>query len=114
MREDTVEQLCDSAVPGKPHRGVHRFGIYPVSRGTLVKKTQRVAHTAVGKPRDKLCRVAGHVKMLLPGHILKMVREGRAVNALEAVALAAGKYGRGDLLQLGSREDEHQMLRRLL
>ena len=30
------------------------------------------------------------------------------------MALAAGENGRGDLLQLGGREDEHEVLRRLL
>ena len=52
--------------------------------------------------------------VLLRGNVLKILRDHRAVKPLEAVPLAAGKYRGGNLLKLRRREDEHQMLRRLL
>ena len=52
--------------------------------------------------------------MLLLRDIFEILRDLRGVYAAEAVALTAGEYGRGHLLQLRRCEDEHKMLRRLL
>ena len=53
------------------------------------------------------------LEVLRPGDVHQIVRKALRRDAPEAVALAAGKDRRGDLLKLGRRKNEHQVLGRL-
>ena len=114
MVDDAVEELLDPPLSGQSHRRVHGVDVDLIMGRALVKQAQRVAHAALGKSRDQFGRLMGDGKMFGVRHMLDIGGELRRVDAAEAVALAAREDRRGDLLQLGRREDKDQMLRRLL
>ena len=89
-------------------------GNMAVCRGAAVKHRQRVAHSAVAKPRDKLRRVVVEGEPLLFRDIKQPRGAFLYVNAPEIEPLAARNYRRENLVQLGGCQDELNVLGRLL
>lgn len=79
--------------------------------GALVEQGYRVAHAAVGEPREQLGSLVCELEALLSGDIVEMFGDDLRVQAAETVALATGEYRGGHLAQLGGGEDEHEVLR---
>ena len=112
--QNALHQRGRAAVARKAHGVVHRVEVDHLARRALVEETQRVAHAAIGQARDELRRVVLQREALFARDVFQIPRDGGGVDALEAVALAAGQDRRRDLLELRGCKNEHQVLRRLL
>ena len=113
--QNAVHQLRGLEVARQSQRVEHRRAVDgPARRRALVQKTQRVAQRAVGNVREQLRTVRPEVDALLLRDVVQPSHDLARQNAAERKALAARENGRGHLVQLGRRQNEHQVLRRLL
>ena len=113
--QNAVHQLRGLEVARQSQRVEHRRAVDgPARRRTLVQKAQRVAQRAVGNVREQLRTVRPEVDALLLRDVVQPSHDLARQNAAERKALAARENGRGHLVQLGRRQNEHQVLRRLL
>ena len=113
--QNAVHQLRGLEVARQSQRVEHCRAVDgPARRRALVQKTQRVAQRAVGNVREQLRTVRPEVDALLLRDVVQPSHDLARQNAAERKALAARENGRGHLVQLGRRQNEHQVLRRLL
>ena len=80
----------------------------------MIQQAQSIAHTAIGKTRQNASRIVIQVDILLVCHILKPRRDVLLADTPESKPLAPGKNRCRNLVQLRSRQNEQQMLRRFL
>ena len=83
-------------------------------RDALVEDGERVAEAAVGLERDELERVVVRRRLHLVADAAQPRLDLAHGDAAEIEALAARLDGRRDLVRLGRREEEDDVLRRLL
>ena len=84
------------------------------SGGALVEQAHRIAQTAVCQPRQKRSRIRLELDALLIGDIIQSAHDILRHDAPEGEALAARQDRGRHLMQLRRRQNEQQVLRRLL
>ena len=84
------------------------------SGGALVEQAHRIAQTAVCQPRQKRSRIRLELDALLIGDIIQTAHDILRHDAPEGEALAARQDRSRHLMQLRRRQNEQQVLRRLL
>ena len=89
MVKYAAHKLRRAPVAGKPHCAVNSFKVYRLAVRALVEQTQRVSHTAVGKPGDKLRRLMAELEVFLLCDVLEVFGNVGSVDAPKAVPLAA-------------------------
>ena len=84
------------------------------SGGALVEQAHRIAQTAVRQPRQKRSRIRLELDALLIGDIIQTAHDILRHDTPEGKALAARQDRGRHLMQLRRRQNEQQVLRRLL
>ena len=100
-------------LPHHAERRRDRLLVYRTGCRRTVEHGERVAHCAVREPRDQPRRPFGQFDVLARRNVKQPPRDVLRADAAEVEALTARKDGRRDLVQLGRREDEQHVLRRL-
>ena len=83
-------------------------------RDRLIEQRQRVAHAAGGGARDQRQRLRLVLDAFRDKHFLQMRNDGRGRHLLQVELQAAAEHGHRDLLRIGGRQDELDVLGRLL
>ncbi|MCO4699785.1 hypothetical protein LRR80_05886 [Streptomyces sp. RO-S4] len=111
--DDGVEQRAVGVAQQGGGHGV-RHALLPRAGEQLVHDGHRVTHgTGAGAHHQRqYALLDGHA--LLVAHLTQVLPEGAGRDEPEGVVVRPGADGPDDLLGLGGREDELQMLRRLL
>ena len=109
-------QLVHDGAIGDPEhpRDVLSRELVAAERDDLVEEAHRVAHRAGGLASQDLHTARRRLDLLEGEHLVEPSRDGLRRYQLEVVPLAAGEDGDRDLLDLGRREDELHVRRRLL
>mgnify|MGYP003290281736 CR=1 FL=1 len=103
----TVEYKTDD-------KGYHKIVTEIWQDGAKLKKTDGVTHTALRHSAQQHSRLAVKRDALLCRNIAKSVSKHGRGNSAEIIALATGNDSRGQLLQLGGRQNKYNVCRRLL
>ena len=91
---------------------VHRHGA--VAKGDqLLKRGQRVAHSALGPMRDQIERVPFELHAFCHAHSAKPRHDFLVGKAMEVKTLATRMDGFRHFLRIGGAQDEHHVVRRL-
>ena len=110
------EEVDDLAAIGKAEHGAYVADAHAVA-GTmgdaLIEQRQRVAHRALGDARDERERVRLGDDAFGVADLLQVPHHQRGIDALEIEADAARAHGDRHLVDLGGREQEFHVLRRL-
>ncbi len=113
---ERFEKIDDARAVNETEHGGHAVGADGRSAmgDRLIKQRQPVAHRSFGGAGDRAQGLRLDLGILRPGDLREMLHEQPGIETPEVKTLAARKNGDRNLADLGRRENELHMRRRLL